>query len=222
MRSRNIFRTDQSTSDLNTAGLKLSASNESKIAIGNGSPLDVDPVYLLLKQGAILNTGKQRGADGTDSGFGSDRRLSKASNETLAGSSSTSTSKRMMDRRNSSMSEPESGVAVPSIRPMLNARMKSVSLDSSEQPELIQGRVGKAVLEHRNSTVGPLPGNHSSAPVSPDLSILVNFVGGSSPSARRRILQSTKGRVKSLDLGDGHDRHPEIPTVRKTTRSRLG
>ncbi|GAU87368.1 hypothetical protein RvY_00233 [Ramazzottius varieornatus] len=179
---RNVFRTAMSSSELNVNGLKLnSSSSADKSAANNAAAIDVDPIYLLLKQGGALNP-RQKGGD-TDSGLGSgslttsDRRPSRDS--VVAGSS-----RHVMDRRNSSMSEPESVEATTRTRgPMLNTRMKSISLDSPDQEVVMQGRPGRPVLERGQSTVGPLPKT-------------------ASPGNKRRILQM-KGRGKSLDLGDG-------------------
>lgn len=152
---RNIFRSDNSASELNLSGLKLNNGGGSieKNAIQNGSPMDVDPVYWLLKQGSALNS-KGTKNDGNDSGIGSssDRRISKASTESVSASI-----KHLMNRRNSSMSEPDSVDA--KTRPMLNQRMKSVSLDSPDQHEnVVPGRTGRHVLERGQSTVGQMTG----------------------------------------------------------------
>ena len=153
---RNIFRSDNSTSELNLTGLKVNGSSDKNAALQNGSPMDVDPVYWLLKQGSALNSQKGTKTEGSDSGIGSssDRRVSKTSAESVA-----SSLRNMMTRRNSSMSEPES--VDPKTRPMLNQRMKSISLDSPEQlyENVVPGRTGRPVLERGQSTVGQLPGN---------------------------------------------------------------
>ncbi|OQV21324.1 hypothetical protein BV898_04808 [Hypsibius exemplaris] len=177
---RNIFQ-QNSASDLNLE----------KNAIQNGSPMDVDPVYLLLKQGSALNKSKNDGSG--DSGFGSasDRRMSKTGTDSV-----TSSLRTMMNRRNSSMSEPDS-IEERVRGPMLNTRMKSISLDSPEQlhETVVQGRSGRpAPLLRGKSTVG--------MPIQ------------QSPGNSRRILTMSKARGKSLDLGDGDDEKQAAQTLR--------
>ncbi|XP_055334363.1 uncharacterized protein LOC129585637 [Paramacrobiotus metropolitanus] len=200
---RNLFnRSDPLGNDLiGSSKTSLVQDASYKAAIGNGDDRDMDPVYLLLKKGANLNS-KPR-PDGSDSGFSSEYRRStpRSSNDTLpstSGAGNTTSSRRLIDRRNSSMSEPESTTA--QVRaPMLNARMKSISLDNEPPQELIQGRKGKPALERGNSTVAAV------------------MQGAQSPGAKQRLLQSMKMlRHKSLDYGESSEKDSDIALLAPT------